>query len=273
MELLEMWTTIGRSTLLAVVSLTWMPSVAQAEACDRASLARAYGYVGEAPLPKAMALSYGQAVVVQGDVQGPGQSHAVRLAAGDVLSLSETAGDCVGVALRDPSGKVLLKMFDQRQAQVAVDSAGVYQVILIGYAGAGGRNTFNLRLLRDKSGLSPEEREALALLKGKYIWDLHKSPLAKKFVQRAVGPRWDDLAKGFATMSGFAVVAGRLVGSGCEAHECGSAGSFLTVDLSSGRTTAVRMTSPNGRPQVRVVVGSLDGWPDAVRSLYGEWTP
>ncbi len=261
-----------RSILSFVVLVSALvPSVVRAEACDRAELDRAYGYVRDAPVPKLMRMAYGKASTLKGDTQGPGQTRSFQLEPGDTLRLHETAQDCVGVALRDPSGKLALRMYDQRTVFFTAAESGLHQLVLVGYAGASGRNAFALQLIRGKVEMGPEEREALSLMRGKHTWDLDNSPLALKALKRKLGAKWTDFRTGLATMTAFEVIEGYLVGGGCDAHECGSAGSFLAVDLGTGRTTAARMRSTGGQARVRVIVGDADGLPSKVKRAYAEW--
>jgi hypothetical protein len=245
---------------------------AQAETCDRDRLDIAYRDIQEAPVPTPLQVAQGKPVLLKGTVQGPGRSHSLALKAGVVLRIVESANDCVGVALKEPGGKLAVRMYDQRTVVYPVTQTGLHQLVLFGYSGAHGNNDFAVRLELGKPAMGPEEREAIGLLKGKYSWDLDKSPLALGALKRQVGASWAGFRNGFETMEAFEVSGGFLLGEGCEKGQCGSAGSFLAVDLSSGQVFAGRMSEVRGKKQVKVLVGSAEALPALIRQRYVQWS-
>jgi hypothetical protein len=209
----------------------------------------------------------------RGETQGRQEGLRVRLRKGQVLRLADGGGDCPGVNVIAPSGALAYEgLLYKEPALVAIDEDGEWEIDLLGYAGAHGRNSYDLHL--SLVGAIPRPTPADYLRwEGRYPHELRNDPGARADFLEQLGAAHDDFWGSAGVQSPMRLVDGRwLVGHGCIPERCPDGGGWFVVDGQTGRMTAATYTRAAlaGAFDEVPVLGAYAALPDAVKAAVDE---
>jgi hypothetical protein len=201
--------------------------------------------------------------------QTQGREHGVRMEMrqGQVLRLQDRGGDRPGVELIGPDAhSAWIGILGAGPVDLAITSTGPWELDFLGYAGAQGRNSYDVRI-----ELVPAARKASAKVyrgrAGQYPSDLLAVPEARNAFVRALGENYERFWHDLHVQSPMVEVSGRwLIGQGCLENACPDGGSWFVVDVRTGAITA----SLHGNGRVRTLAGRPSALPPEVRSAVVE---
>jgi hypothetical protein len=215
----------------------------------------------------------GAEVATTGTAQGRANGVRVRLRKGQVLRLRDAGDDCPGVNILGPQGSLAWEgLLKGSPVDVYIDETGDWEIDLLGYAGAHGNNTYDLRL----SLVDTPPRVDPALYRRyaeRYPHELTNVPGVRVAFLRALGDAHDSFWERAGVQGPMRLVRERwLVGSGCIPEACPDGGGWFVVDATNGTITAATYDNDDHfelRAE-RPIAGRLEDLPPDVRDVVRE---